>query len=178
MEALGHPDHRRPTRLVSQKQKPQSAGALGKWSASGVGAIDHDEYPIPLTQSISSDNNTSPDTLVLNLQDPAEPPRRVREHLMRITCRKSAAGGHTVNCVTRLMQGATTIATVTHTDVPEEWTTNVYQLTQAEVDSITDYAALTLEVDRQGDTGGNPSTRRSLELAYLQFEVPSEKAGL
>ncbi len=163
---------------MSQKLKPTVGGSVGGWSGNGVGTIDHDQYPTPLTEKITSGNNSSPDTLVVVVTPTLESPRKVREHLIRATYKKSAAGGHTINCVIRLKQGATTITTITHNDVSSVWYSNVYQLTQSEVDAITNYALLTLEVDRQGDTGGNPSGRRSLELAYLQFEVPSEKAGL
>lgn len=164
---------------MSQKQKCSADSAAGLWTTTplwSVVGLDEDQHPI--TASITSDNNTSPDTAVFALADPSETPRSVREHILRAKYRKSASGGHAINFVMRLMQGATTIATVTHNDVDESWFMNVYQLTQAEVDAITDYPALTLEVDRGGDTAGQPATRRSLEVAYLQLEVPSQNAGL
>jgi hypothetical protein len=73
----------------------------------------------------------------------------------------------TITCVVRLMQGATQIASWTHTNGPDTTTTFDQTLSESQADSITDYSDLRLRFDItaiQNAQGGYAVTWAALEV--------------
>jgi hypothetical protein len=120
---------------------------------------------------ISSDDNTATDTAVMAMAE-IDNPGVNTGHVMRYTYRKSAAGGHAIDFTIRLMQGATVIAEWTHTNISDSFVLAEQILTETQASNITNYAGLSVEVIRGGDTGGGPTTRRSAQVSWIELETP------
>lgn len=159
---------------MAQFARPDSDISTGSWTGSYT-AID--EVTASDADFITSDDNTSPDTFECGLSNVTDPVSSTG-HIVRWRWRKEATGGHTINPVVRLMQGATTIAskTVAAFDTAT-FTDDSFTLSGAEADSITDYTDLRLQFERAGDTGGSPSGRRFLEVSWAELEVPNVPTG-
>jgi hypothetical protein len=56
-------------------------------------------------------------------------------------------GGAQINLTVRLKEGAATVASWSHTDIPAAWTEAVQELSSAEADAITDYGLLDVEFE-------------------------------
>lgn len=159
---------------MAQYARPASDSATGSWSATPLwskideGAAAEDDVVI------TSANNTSPDDADLTTTNVTDPTIHTG-HILRARWNKSASGGHSINAVLELYQGAPTttlIATLSVTDISEVEQTSTYTLSEAEAGNITDYTDLYLRVSRQGETGGPPNDRRSLVVEFIELEVP------
>lgn len=93
-------------------------------------------------------------------------------HVLRYTYYKGAGGGHTIDMIFRLRQGAsTTIAQQTHANVSGTVTVGTLTLSPAEADAITDYTALRFQIESNFPGGGGPGRRG--QCTWLEFEVPT-----
>ncbi|MGH6718760.1 MAG: hypothetical protein ACREER_05530 [Alphaproteobacteria bacterium] len=156
---------------MAQFARPDSDIAVGLWTATPLWS-KIDEATADDADLITSSNNSTSDICELgtsNVTDPAVS----TGHIVRYRYKKSAAGGHTVNLRTRLLQGATQIASWTHNNISETFADATQTLSGAEADSITDYTNLRLEFQRSGDTGGAGGTRRSAIVSWAELEVPN-----
>jgi hypothetical protein len=75
---------------------------------------------------------------------PGSDPLLSTGHVVTYRIRKNQPGGAQINITVSLMQGATTIASWTHTNLGSEWQTFTQTLTGSQADTITDYAGLSL----------------------------------
>lgn len=90
-------------------------------------------------------------------------------HIYRTRNRKSAAGGKTVDLVTRLYQNGSEIRNDSVLNINEVWTTRAYTLSSTEADSITDYSLL--EISSEFNISGSGAGRQLQESA-MEFECP------
>lgn len=168
---------------MAQILVPVADLAAGSWTTTPLWSkVDDDSTVNPSGDgtTITSADNSAPDNADLDLATGTDPASSTG-HILRARWNKSASGGHAINAVLELWQGTpgtgTLIATLSVTGITEVEQESTYTLSTAEADSITDYAALNLRVSRQGDTGGNPSTRRSLVVDLVELEIPDGAAA-
>ena len=159
---------------MAQLARPDADQATGNWSSTPLWS-KVDEGSSGDDTTIASANNTNGDNADLRLSDVADPASS-SGHIIRAAWNKNATGGHTIDAIAELWQGVpgtgTLIATLTVNDIGATEQTDTHALTGTEADNITDYADLFLRVSRQGDTGGNPTGRRSLVVDFCELEVP------
>jgi hypothetical protein len=158
------------TTATAQFSRPSSDQSTGTWQ------------PTPLYENINStsrsdssyiysDNNTSPDTAEIHLSD-VDDPGVSTGHILRYTYRKDNTGGHTINFRMRLLDGTTEIASWLHSDITNSYILAEQTLTETQAGNITNYTDLRIEVSREGDTGGGPTTHRAVEVSWVEFELP------
>jgi hypothetical protein len=68
-------------------------------------------------------------------------------HIVRYRYGKDAAGGDQIDLTVRLMQGAATIASWSHTNIADGWTQADQTLSGAEADAITNYSDLRVRLE-------------------------------
>jgi hypothetical protein len=129
---------------VQRYARPDADVSDGNWLPSTPG----DLYAM-LDEEITADDNdyiytTTASTCVLRLSN-ATDPGTSNQHVLRYRVR--SADGSTL--VVTLKQGATTIATRTHSALGTGWTTLEMTLSGAETDAITDYNDLTVTLEAQ-----------------------------
>lgn len=166
---------------MSQILVPTADEATGSWSSTPLWSkVDDDSTQNPTGDgtTITSDDNTSPDQADFQLSTGSAPD--TGNHIIRARWNKSASGGHQLNPELELWQGVpgtgTLIATLSVTDIGNTETESTHTLTSGEVSNITDYSGLYLRLERVGDTGGKPSTRRSLVIDLVELEIPDAAA--
>jgi len=101
-----------------------------------------------------------------------------RRHIVDYEYRKDTAGGKTIALTIRLKQSSTVIAVRSGgvlADLPSEWTTGNFELTDAEVAAITDYPNLQLEFEAQ--VSGAGGSRRA-QVDWADFRTGGKRAGI
>lgn len=163
---------------MAQYVRPTGDQATGAWTSTPLWSKVDEGAPGDGT-SVTSDDNTTPDNADLQCNSVTDP-AAATGHVLRAKWNKSATGGHTINAVLELWEGlpgsGTLRASLSVSDIGATPQTDTYTLSSAEANAISDYGNLYLRLSRQGDTGGSPSTRRSLVCDYCELEVPD--AGL
>jgi len=98
-------------------------------------------------------------------------------HILRYTLREANQGTNPVAFVIELRQGASPIATFTHTQgtLPVSYQLFERELTFVQADLITDYSGLelTLTASCSIGCGNNPSEREKVQVSWIEFEVTS-----
>ena len=98
-------------------------------------------------------------------------------HILRYTLREANQGTNPVAFVIELRQGASPIATFTHTQgtLPVSYQLFERELTFTQADLITDYSGLelTLTASCSIGCGNNPSEREKVQVSWIEFEVTS-----
>jgi hypothetical protein len=126
---------------MAQFARPDSDVALNGWSDPSWSVIDESAVDDgDFTQSALAPSNA---TLQVGLSD-VEDPQSSSGHIVRYRYQKDAAGGAQINLTVALMQGGTSIASWSHTDIANGWVTQAQTLSGAQADSITNYANLRL----------------------------------
>lgn len=165
---------------MAQFLRPTGDQATGSWSSTPLWSKVDEGVASEDNVTIASDDNTSPDDADFSCNSLSDP-NVGTGHILRARWNKSAAGGHSVTAVLELWEGVPGTgnlrATLSVTDISETEATDSYTLSGAEADSISDYTNLYLRVSRQGDTGGNPATRRALVVEAVELEVPDAGAA-
>lgn len=167
---------------MAQILVPVSDEATGSWTVTPLWSKVDDDSTVNATgddTTISSDNNTAPDNADFGLSSGSDPAVST-DHVLRALWSKDGTGGHAITGVLELWEGVpdtgTLIATLSVTDVGATEVEDTYTLSGAEADSISDYSNLYLRLSRQGDTGGQPATRRSLVVDLVELEIPDAGA--
>ncbi|HXI15508.1 MAG TPA: hypothetical protein VNM48_03980 [Chloroflexota bacterium] len=139
---LGGPQFARPNADTSTGTWTDQAGG----SAALYAAIDEASIAVNDADYLQSALSPASDAYTAALTSVTDPAVSTG-HIVRYRYRKDAAGGDAVSLVVTLKQGATTIATWTHSTVDGSlgWATAVQTLTAAQADAITDYATLSLQ---------------------------------
>lgn len=142
----------------------------------GVGATSPNLYQaIDETAASDADYIESPSnpagteqygTLLSSMGDPA----LSTGHIVRYRYAKSGSAGRQINLTMRLLQGATEIASWTHTNISNVAATAAQTLTGTQADAITDYSDLRLRFDPTSSGGGAGRTAR---LFWAEMEVPN-----
>jgi len=129
--------------LAERYARPEADVSDGSWLPSTPG----DLYAM-LDEETASDTDyiytETASTCVIRMSDVADPGTSAN-HVMRYRVR--SAEGSTL--IATLKQGATTIATRTHSALGTDWTTLEMNLSGAETDAITDYTDLTVTLEAQ-----------------------------
>jgi photosystem II stability/assembly factor-like uncharacterized protein len=164
---------------MAQILVPIADQATGSWTTTPLWSkVDDDSTVNPTGDgtAITSADNISPDTADLELPNSGVVTPTPGDHILRARWNKSASGGHQVNPELELWQGipgtGTLIATLAVTDIGDTEIESTYTLTGTEVGNITDYNDLYLRLERVGNTGGSPGTRRSLIVDLIELEIP------
>lgn len=97
-------------------------------------------------------------------------PQTSSNHIVKYVYRKNTAGGNVIDLTVRLIQGSTTIASWTHTNIGETFTLASQTLSAVQTDSITNYSDLRL---RFTGTYSSGLSARAVEISWAEFEVPA-----
>lgn len=154
---------------MAQFGRPDSDVTVNSWTPTPLWQ-QIDETPSSDLDLISGDNNTN-DLCEVGLSD-VNDPQSSSGHIVRYRYRKNLTGGNSRNITVGLVQGTTVIASQTHNNIGGIFVTGSFTLSGAQADSITNYADLRLRFTASGDTGGNPTGRRSVQVSWAEFEVP------
>jgi hypothetical protein len=170
-------------RTETRYYRPASDSSIGEWTddLSGTTNIYQaiDEASPSDTDYIQTANNPSLAVCELGLTTTNIAfQRRASPVLLKYRYGKSGSGGRTIEIRVRLLQGTggTEVVSQTHTDVSNVVAQNDVGLTQAQMDLITDFDNLFLEV--RANWGGSGAARRGiLTWAELSFGVDLEGAN-
>lgn len=162
---------------------PTSTVATGSWTTTPLWSKINDNSTVQPTGDdvkITSADNTNGDNADFKITSGTDPVSETG-HILRARWHKSGAGGHTVNAVLELWEGVpgtgTLRATLSVAGIGETEIGSTYTLSAAEANSISNYTNLHLRLSRQGDTGGQPATRRSLVADLIELEIPDAPAA-
>jgi hypothetical protein len=127
-----------------QFARPDSDINLGSWTDQDGNTTDLyaaiDEETPSDADYVKDPVQATPDTLEEGLSDVTDPGIHTN-HVVRYRYRKQG-GTKTAQLKVYLMQSSTEIASWTHSDVPETWTTAQQTLTEVQAGNITDYTDL------------------------------------
>lgn len=168
---------------MAQILTPASDQATGSWTSTPLWSKVDDDSTVNASgdgTTITSSNNSSPDQADFALATGTDP-QSTSGHVLRARWNKDSTGGHQIDPELELWQGVpgtgSLVASLAVTDIGATETESTYTLNGTEAGNITDYSDLYLRLERVGDTGGNPSTRRSLVVDLVELEIPDAPAG-
>lgn len=159
---------------MAQFARPAADSDAGQWTSAPLWSKVDEGAPGDSTL-ITSDNN-SDDSAFFTTTSVADP-GVTTGHILRARWAKSALDGHAVQGRLSLYQGDPNASGVLIVQLLDNSLTDVLEtstltLSGAEVGAITDYSDLHLRLRRTGSTGGNPNTRRSLLVEFIELEIP------
>lgn len=126
---------------MAQFARPISDVSLGGWSGPAWSAIDE----AVASDADSTSSPTAPSNATLEVALGAvEDPQVSTGHVVRYRLQKDAANGAQINVTVALMQGAVQIASWSHTNIANGFTTITQTLTGPQADAISDYSNLRL----------------------------------
>ncbi|MBI5145754.1 MAG: fibronectin type III domain-containing protein [Thaumarchaeota archaeon] len=162
-----------------QYGRPNSDISKGLWTDTSGGngnGIMYDE----VNEVTQSNNNyaasrnlgsgTASDTWVAGLSG-VNDPLVSNNHQVKYAYKKSANSGSTLRLAVTLLQGSTTIATWTHSNISSGWVLRTQTLTAAQTNTISDYANLRLQFTATCTTC--TSTLRSVQVSWVDLEIPN-----
>lgn len=136
-----------------------------------VDEVTRDDSDYIQTTGLGSGGLDSQFFTLSNIADPLQS----TGHVLRYTLREGNVGTNPVGFTIILRQGATVIATFTHSQgsLPTTFTLFQQTLTNAQADSITDYSNLELTLQGTCVTGcGNgPSQRERVAVSWVEFAI-------
>jgi hypothetical protein len=109
------------------------------------------------------------ETLVVGLSD-IEDPHTASNHIVRYAYRKDQSGGNQIDLTVSLLQGGTTIASWSHSNISQNFVLATQTLSTAQANSITDYTDLRLQFT--GTMSGINIQPRSVQISWAEVEVP------
>lgn len=109
------------------------------------------------------------ETLVVGLSD-VEDPHTSSNHIVRYAYKKDQSGGNQIDLTVSLLQGGTTIASWSHSNIPENFVLATQTLSTTQANSITDYTDLRLQFT--GTMNGINIQPRSVQISWAEVEVP------
>ncbi len=126
---------------MAQFARPTSDVALGGWSGPAFSAIDEaTASDADFTTSPTAPSNATLEVALSAVEDP----QSSTGHIVRYRLQKDAANGAQINVTVALMQGAVQIASWSHTNIANGFTTFTQTLSGAQADAISDYSNLRL----------------------------------
>lgn len=131
--------------------RPSSDISIGNWTTNTGGTTNLyatiDEETPSESDFIQSGQTPSADTIEVQLSSVSDPASS-DGHVVKYRYKKANTGN--VSLTVRLMQGATEIASWTHSNISSTWTTASQTLSGAQADSITDYSDLRFKFEATG----------------------------
>src|SRR6056297_2545859 len=134
--------------------RPDSTTSAGSWTTSAGGVDLHsaiDEISADDADYIQSSASPSNDTCVIALSNPAGGVDETAA--VAVNYRYQRVGTQNVDLTVSLKEGATTIATQSHANIPATVTAGTLTLSTGEKSAVTDWDALTLEFVANASTG-------------------------
>jgi hypothetical protein len=132
---------------------------------------DIDETPRGDVDYVRSQNIaavTPIDTMTVRLSD-VQDPHRSDVHIIKYTYRKDSNGGSQLSMTVTLLQGGTTIASWSHSNIGNTFTLAQQTLTATQADSITDYNDLSLQFTATR-TGGQAAVRIA-HVSWVEVQI-------
>lgn len=173
---------------MAQYSLPNGNSSSGTWTE-GVGDADGDYFdeldegfgagrgtgsgPDGSSTFWKSANNPNPDALKVTMSTVTDPVSS-SGHIARYEHGKNGTGGVQIDNTLNLLEGASTRATHTYTNVTT-FTSDSDTLTSGEADSITDYSNLLMEISSQIVGGG--AARRG-GISAFELEVPDASTAV
>ena len=162
---------------MAQYARPDSDVSNDLWEDEGGASTDLyqsiDESSASDSDYIESFTFPSNDIYEAGLGN-VDDPSSSSGHVVRYRYSKDVADGAQMDLIVRLMQGSTTIASQTHTDISDSWTDGSFTLTSGEADSITDYTNLRLQFDANRPGTGQA---RAIRVSWAELEVPDASSS-
>lgn len=152
---------------MTQFARPSSDVATGTWTTAPL-FNKVDEVAANDGDFIQSANSPNFDICELGLSSITDPEGNTG-HVVRYRYQKSAAAGRQIDLVVRLLDGATEIASYTHTDIGNGWVQADQTLSGAEADAIGNYGDLRLEFNADAVGGG---AGRNGQVSWAVMETP------
>lgn len=168
---------------AAQFARPISDISKGGWTDTAGGDSDgvlYDEInetsrsDINYARSASLSLLSPTDTWTTGLSSVIDP-QESSSHIVSYVYRKNGGGAVTLDVTARLMQGATQIASWTHSDVGTSFTLAQQTLTAAQADSITDYSDLRLEFTGTYVSG---LVQARSDVSWANLQVPPTPDGV
>jgi hypothetical protein len=100
-----------------------------------------------------------------------EDPLRSDSHFLKYTLRRTGVGDNPVEFDIELRQGATTIASFTHSSLSLSYVFHQQELTGIQSDLITDYNDLQIEITARCDTGCTNQQREKINVSFIILEI-------
>ncbi len=169
--------------LALQYGRPNSDISKGLWADTGGNrnGILYDEVN-EVTQSNTNyatsrnlGSGATSDTWIVGLSG-VNDPLVSNNHQIKYAYQKSTNSGSTLRLVVTLLQGSTTIATWTHSNISNGWVISTRTLTSAQTDAISDYTNLRLRFAATCTTC--TSTLRNVQVSWADLEVPNAVPGI
>lgn len=164
----------------SQFARPDSDVSKGGWTDTAGGDSDGILYD-EIKESARNDLNYTRSSLLIPVVNPTDTwtaglsnvtdPEASSNHIVRYVYRTDSAGGVTIDITTRLIQGATQIASWAHSNIGSSFTLAQQTLTTTESDSITNYSDLRLEFTATETSGIAP---RSADISWAELQIPPD----
>lgn len=157
---------------MPQFGRPSADISTGTWTTTPLWEKLDESSPDDTTTEVTTANNPSNvafEVRVTGITDPEDN----TGHVVRVRVKKSASGGRTINFAFTLLQGSTTIATWSASNVTNSYATFTRNLTTGEAGNITNYADLRVRV-----SANNPDTGpgRSAQCTWIEMEAPDAPA--
>lgn len=159
-----------------------SAGISANWNSSLGGSVVIDlinetseEYGVGGFDAAYTTNNTAGSYWTFALANPTDTPDTTAPmsivwYMANTDNGTPSATGTQTSLTVELKQGATQIGTWTQdTILAATYSVHTISLTQAQIDSITDFSNLTITVTTVGG-GGSPANRRGVGLGYIYMK--------
>lgn len=160
---------------MAQFARPDSDVLTGNWTPTPL-YEEINEVTASDTDYIRSEDNPSNDLCEMGLSDLTDPVSS-SGHIIRYRYQKGETGGGqpaNIDVTVRLLDGASEIWSVTHSDIAAGWVDGQATLSGGEADSIGDYTDLRIEFTANMSAGARTSWS---EKSWAEFEVPDAVAG-
>ena len=116
------------------------------------------------------------DTDIMTLSD-IEDPERSDSHFLKYTVREAGVGTNPVEFEIQLRQGASIIASFTHSSLPTFYTLFSQELNVTATNSITDYNDLEVTLIGRCNAGCSNQERERFNVSFVVFEIEQVKTG-
>ncbi len=116
------------------------------------------------------------DTDIMTLSD-IDDPERSDSHFLKYTVREAGVGTNPVEFEIQLRQGASIIASFTHSSLPTFYTLFSQELNVTATNSITDYNDLEVTLIGRCNAGCDNQERERFNVSFLVFEIEQVKTG-
>jgi hypothetical protein len=155
---------------MPQFGRPISDVSTGSWTTAPLWSKLDEAVADDADFARSPDNaNTTAEVALSAVTDPGGD----TGHIVRVRARKSASGGNDRTLVFQLYQGAVQISVSSPITMTASFQNLALNLSSGSAASITDYGALRVRLVAGGTTGGSAANRRSVDVSFVELEVPA-----
>ena len=139
-----------------------------------VNEVVRDDNDFIQTTALGTSNIDTDIMTLSNIDDP----KRSDSHFLKYTVREAGVGTNPVEFEIQLRQGASIIASFTHSSLPTFYTLFSQELNVTATNSITDYNDLEITlIGRCDDAGCDNQERERFNVSFIVFEIELVKTG-